>query len=233
MFHRQRHFRKIRENTDKAIFFNGPINAGIGIAARGGIAVFPVLCLTEPNYVAGLHAIIAEHVIETIKILLPEIRSYVDIIMIAADDWGTQTSLIASPDIFKKLFLPYLTRINEQCHKIAPNVKTFLHSCGAIYNIIDLIIESGFDILNPVQWPAGSCSYKQWKDKCRNRIALWGGGVNSQTTLPLGSVDDVEKEVIDVVKYLSMDNGYVFSSIHNILAEIQPEKIIAMYAAAR
>ena len=224
--------KKIRENTDRAILFNGPINTGIGIGARGGLAVFPILCITEPNYVADLHEIITNHAIKTIQMLLTEIHPYIDIIMMASDDWGTQNSLIASPDVFKNLFLPYLTRMNKQCHKIAPNVKTFLHSCGAIYDIIDLIIESGFDILNPVQWPAGSHSYRQWKDKCRNRIALWGGGINSQSTLPLSNVKDIKKEVEEVVSYLSQDNGYVFNGIHNILAEIPPEKIIAMYSAA-
>ena len=228
----KKHCKKARESTDKAILFNGPINTGIGIAARGGIAVFPVLCLTEPNYVADLHGIITEHTVEKIQLLLTEIYPYIDIIMMAADDWGTQNSLIASPEIFKKLFLPYLKQINDKCHKIAPEIKTFLHSCGAIYNIIDLIIKSGFDILNPVQWTAGNYSYKQWKDKCRNRIALWGGGVNCQTTLALGTVEDVENESMEVVSYLSRHSGYIFNSIHNILAEITPEKIIAMYSSA-
>jgi len=229
----KQHCKNVRESTDRAIFFNGPINTNIGIGKYGGIAVFPILCLTEPNYVADLHGIITAHAIETIELLLTEIYPYIDIIMMAADDWGTQNSLIASPHIFKKLFLPYLALINNQSHKIAPNVKTFLHSCGAIYDIIDLIIESGFDILNPVQWSAGGHSYKEWKDRCRNRISLWGGGINSQTTLPFGTIDDVRREVAAVAEYLKMDNGYVFCSIHNLLAEIVPEKIIAMYSAAK
>ena len=226
------HCKRVRESSDKAIFFNGPINTGIAIAARGGIGVFPVLCLTEPNYVADLHEIVTAHAVETIDMLLTEIHPYIDIIMMASDDWGTQNSLIASPKIYKELFMPYLTRMNGQCHKIAPDVKTFLHSCGAIYDIIDLIIESGFDILNPVQWSAGSRSCQEWKEKCRGRIALWGGGVNAQSTLPLGSVDEVVKETSEAVSCLGKDNGYVFNSIHNILAEIPPEKIVAMYSAA-
>ena len=91
--------------------------------------------------------------------------------------------------------------------------------------------EAGFDVLNPVQWSAGKHSYQEWKDKARGRIALWGGGVNSQTTLPLGTVDDVEREVREVTAYMSEDSGYVFCNIHNILAEIPPEKVIAMYRA--
>jgi uroporphyrinogen decarboxylase len=156
----------------------------------------------------------------------------VDVIMMAADDWGTQRSLIASPKIFRSLFLPYRRRLNDEVHRLAADVKTFLHSCGAIYDLIDLIVESGFDILNPVQWTAGTRSYREWKDKARGRIALWGGGVNSQGTLPLGSPEDVRREVTEVAPYLGQGGGYIFCNIHNILAEVAPENIIAMYRAA-
>jgi uroporphyrinogen decarboxylase len=107
-----------------------------------------------------------------------------------------------------------------------------MHNCGAIYPLIDMIIEAGFDILNPVQWSAGQHSYRQWKEKCRGRIALWGGGVNAQATLPMGTVKEIQAEVREVVQCLSQGSGYVFNSIHNITAEIPPDKIIAMYEAA-
>jgi uroporphyrinogen decarboxylase len=83
-----------------------------------------------------------------------------------------------------------------------------------------------------VQWSAGGHSYREWKDKCRGRLALWGGGVNTQTTLPLGSVADVKREVAEVVPYMARDSGYVFCAIHNLLAEIPPEKVLAIYRAA-
>lgn len=224
--------KKVRQSTDKAIFFNGPINTGIAITSPGGIAVFPILCLTEPDYVADLHGLMTEYTIKRVELLLPSISPYVDIIMLSADDWGTQNNLIAPPHIYKDLFMPYSKKINEKIHSIAPDVKTFLHSCGAIYDLMDLIIESGFDILNPVQWPAGGKKYQQWKDKARNKITLWGGGVDSQHTLPQGSVNDIKKEVAEITAYMSQNGGYVFNSIHNILAEIAPEKIIAMYQTA-
>jgi uroporphyrinogen decarboxylase len=224
--------KRARESTDKAVFFNGPIGTGLSIGAQGGLGVFPLLCVTEPEYVQEYHEIVCEFSIAKIRALLPEIRPYVDIVMMAADDWGTQSSLMASPAVFRDLFRPYLRRTNDECHKIAPEMKTFLHSCGAIYELIDDIIASGFDILNPVQWTAGGRPYAEWKDKCRNRIALWGGGVNAQKTLPFGSAEEVAKETTEIVSCLKRDSGYVFNSIHNILAEIPPEKIIAMYKAA-
>jgi uroporphyrinogen decarboxylase len=225
--------KRVRETSDRAVFFNdGALQAWMGIGAHQGVAIFPMLCLTEPDYVTELHEIVTARSEYNIRALMPEIADYVDVAMMAADDWGTQTNLFASPRVFKKLFLPYYRRINDAMHAHAPQVKRFLHCCGAVYDLIDLIIEAGFDVLNPVQWSAGSHSYREWKDKARGRIALWGGGVNAQATLPLGSVDDVARETAEVVSYLKQDGGYVFCNIHNILAEIEPEKVIAMYRAA-
>lgn len=224
--------RRVNDATDKAVFLNGPVYTNIGIGAQGGIAIFPMLCLTEPDYVMELHEMMTEFAIRRADLLLPEIKDYVDILQMASDDWGTQTSLMAPPRVFEQLFLPYIKRINSHIAKVAPGVKKFLHSCGAITAILDLIIESGFDVLNPIQWPAANAGYKLWKDKCRGRIAMWGGGVNAQHTLPLGTIEDVEKEVAQAVAYLSQDSGYVFNNIHNLLANTDPQKIIAMYRTA-
>ncbi len=224
---------RVRESTDRAIFFNNSaIGAPFGIGAYSGLAIFPIICITEPDFVTELHETVIETALYNIRAVLPEIRNDIDVIMISADDWGTQNNLIASPKVYRNLFLPFYRRVTDECHRIAPQVKLFLHSCGAVYNLIDLVIESGFDILNPVQWPAGGHSYKEWKDKARGRIALWGGGVNSQETLPLGSVEDVRQEVRQVTQYMKQDGGYVFCNIHNILAEVAPEKVIAMYEEA-
>jgi uroporphyrinogen decarboxylase len=225
--------RRVRESTDRAVFMNdGLLQVPMGIGGWSGLAIFPILCITEPDFVAELHELVTERTVSNLRALLPEIGPYVDIIMVAADDWGTQNNTIASPNVYRNLFLPYYKRINDEIHALAPEVKSFLHCCGAVYNIIDLVIDSHFDILNPVQWSAGKHTYQQWKDRARGRISLWGGGVNSQTTLPLGSVEDVVRESDEVVSYLKQDSGYVFCNIHNILAEIAPEKVIAMYESA-
>ncbi len=224
--------KRARESTDKAVFFNGPFIPPIAISAHGGLGVFPMLCLLNPDYVLELHDIHTQNTLRNIRTLLPEIRKYIDIAITGGDDWGTQNSLIASPETFRTLFRPYLRKNNDLFHSIAPELKTFIHSCGAIYQLLDDIIESGFDILNPVQWPAGGHTYKEWKDKGRKRIAFWGGGVNAQHTLPLGTANEVEAEVRQVVPCLAQDGGYVFNCIHNILAETPPEKIIAMYRTA-
>ncbi|MFI5356300.1 MAG: hypothetical protein ACHQ4G_03090 [Opitutales bacterium] len=94
------------------------------------------------------------------------------------------------------------------------------------------IIAAGTDVLNPVQGPAGGRTPREWKDKARGRLSLWGGGVDSQHTLPLGTVAEIEREVGRNVATLAEGGGYVFANIHNLLAEVSPEKIVALYHAA-
>ena len=228
------HTRRTRQSTDRAILVaGGAMQTHLDIAAHGGMAVFPIICLLHPDYVHELHSISTDIVKRNIRQLLPEIAADVDIILTGGGDWGTQNSLIASPDTFKTLFAPYMRVLNDEVHRIDPTLKTFIHSCGAVYDLLDSYIDDcGIDVINPVQWPAGGHSFRQWKEKARGRATLWGGGVNAQRTLPLGTVQDVASEVAEVVACLSEDQGYVFNSIHNVLAEVEPEKILAMYGAA-
>jgi uroporphyrinogen decarboxylase len=224
--------RRVRETTDRAVFYWGHLKLELCIHGYGGVAVFPILCLEDPDFVHELHAIQLEHSLKNMRALLPEIKDYVDIVGTDADDWGNQQSLMASPSTFRDLFLPYRKKHNAEIHRLAPHIKTFLHSCGAIYDILDLIVETGTDILNPVQWPAGKHSPQEWKDKVRNRMSFWGGGVDSQHTLPLGTIQAIEAEVAHTIPILAQNSGYVFANIHNLLAEISPEKVIALYRVA-
>ncbi|HOC68277.1 MAG TPA: uroporphyrinogen decarboxylase family protein [Candidatus Hydrogenedentes bacterium] len=223
--------RHARHATDRAILFNG-MQAGIGIGNFTGVAMFPMLCLTDPGFVAELHALMISHAVRQLERWLPALGPNIDVYMCSADDWGTQNATIASPEMYCTLFQPFYRQMNDTIHRLAPNVKTFFHSCGAVYTLIDDIIDSGFDVLNPVQWTAGGRHWREWKDKGRGRIALWGGGVDTQTTLPLGSIEAIERQVREVVGYFQQDSGYIFCAIHNILAEIAPEKVIALYRAA-
>lgn len=223
--------RRARRATGRAILFNG-LQAGIGIGNFTGVAMFPMLCLTDPAYVAELHEVVISHALTQLERWLPELGPNIDVYMCSADDWGTQNATIAAPELYRTLFQPYYKRMNDTIHRLAPNIKTFLHSCGAIYTIMDDIIDSGFDVLNPVQWTAGGHHWREWKDKARGRIALWGGGVDTQTLLPLGSLEAIERQVREVTGYLQQDSGYVFCAIHNILAEIAPEKVVALYRTA-
>jgi len=175
--------------------------------------------------------IITDVAAANIDMLLPQIAEYVDIIDLGGGDWGTQSSLIVSPQMYREFFAPYYKTLHTKVKRIAPHLKRLTHSCGAIFPILDTMIdEIGIQVVNPVQWTTnGAEGYKMWKDKTDKRLALWGGGVNSQATLPLGTIDEITTEIENVVPVLAKGGGYIFNNIHNILAEIEPEKIIQMY----
>ena len=215
---------------DRAVLFNG-VSAMLGY--RGGLANFSMLCLTEPEYVHALHTILTDAAVRKAEALIPAVAPHVDIVLLNSDDQGTQCSTILPPEVYRKLFTPFYRRLNDRIHALAPQLKTFYHSCGAIYPILEAVIDGGFDILNPVQWTAGGHGAAEWKRAAAGRLVLWGGGVDTQTVLPGGSAAEVERQAAEMVRAFSPGGGYVFTAIHNIMAEIAPEKVIAMYRSAR
>ena len=221
--------RRVRESTDRAVFLNGWQSA---IGFPGGMAAFSLRCLLHPAWVRELHRMEADHMARQAELLLPAVADSVDVVMLAADDQGTQNGPILPPAVYRDLYVPAYRRITDACHRAAPGVKLFLHSCGAIFELLPHVVDAGFDVLNPVQWSAGGRSWAEWKAACRGRIALWGGGVNTQRTLPFGTVAEVARETREVVSCLSAGGGYVFAAIHNILAEIDPRSVAAMYRTA-
>ena len=214
---------------DKAVFANfWHTNAGIGI----GVGQYPMVCLMYPDEVYECHKAAADSCVRNMERLFPLVPDDIDILLVSADDWGTQSSLMASPDVFRELFQPFYRQINDAAHALLPRLKTFLHCCGAVHPLIPDIADCHFNVLNPVQWSAGGRPPAEWKSAAAGRIALWGGGVNAQATLPFRDADAVADEVRRVVPELSRGGGYVFCNTHNILAEVTPDKILAMYRAA-
>jgi len=221
---------KVRSSTDRAVFLNGD---SISLDFVGGLANGTMLCVLEPEYMHELNKLYTELALKQFKETFIYYKDYVDIIMISANDLGTQNTTYMHPELIDELFFTYYKQLNDYIKTIAPNVRIFLHSCGAIYDLIDIIANAGFDILNPVQWTAGGRSYKEWKDRARNKICLWGGGVDSQHVLPLGTPREVYDQAKKVATYMIQDTGFVFCNIHNLLAEISPENILALYKAAK
>ncbi len=219
-------FRARRESGDRAVVFSG-LNTGMGF--WGGMANFSILALQEPELIHTYHEALLEQALIKVEQLLPRIRDSVDVLHVASDDQGTQQSTILPPEVYRELFTPYYRRFNAAIHRLAPEVKTFYHSCGAIYPLLGAIADGGFDVLNPVQWTAGTADAAAWREATRGKVALWGGGVDTQHVMPSGSVADVAGQARSTAAVLSQGSGYVFCAIHNLLAETAPEKIIAMY----
>ena len=105
------------------------------------------------------------------------------------------------------------------------------HSCGGCEPLIEGFIEAGFDILNPIQTSAKGMDPQLLVDKYGGRIVLWGGGVETQKTLPFGTPEEVRIEVSERVRVLGSKGGYVFNTIHNIQGNTPIENLLAMFEA--
>ncbi|RKX98264.1 MAG: methyltransferase [Spirochaetes bacterium] len=156
----------------------------------------------------------------------------VDIAFICGTDFGTQTGTFCAPDTYRELWMPHYKRINNWIHKNT-TWKTFKHSCGSVITFMELFIESGFDIINPVQCSATGMDPETLKKEFGKDIVFWGGGVDTQQTLPFGTPEEVRKEVLNRCEIFSKDGGFVFNTIHNTQARTPIENFASMLKAVK
>ncbi len=156
----------------------------------------------------------------------------VDIVYICGTDFGTQTSTFCSTETYEELYAPYYKRINDWIHGNT-SWKTFKHSCGAVAEFIPRFIESGFDIINPVQLSAAGMDGRVLKEKYGDKITFWGGGVDTQKTLPFGTPEEVTREVTERCELFASGGGFVFNTIHNVQAKTPVENVVAMIDAVK
>jgi len=107
-----------------------------------------------------------------------------------------------------------------------------LHSCGSIYDLIPDLIDAGVEILNPVQISARKMDPINLKKEFGKYLTFWGGGCSTQTTLTFGTIDDIKKEVAEMISIFAPGGGFVFTQVHNIQADIEPQKVMAIYETA-
>lgn len=145
------------------------------------------------------------------------------------DDLGSQTSTIIDPYHLRKMVIPRFKTIFTHVKKRLPHVKVFMHSCGAIYELIPDLIEAGLDILNPVQFTATGMDLKELKRNFGDVLTFWGGGVDTQSTLNKGNPKQVADEVKRIIDILAPGGGFVFAPVHNIQDDVPPENFWAMW----
>lgn len=156
----------------------------------------------------------------------------IDTLYVCGNDLGTQIAPICSVDTYINLYKPYHKSINDWIHKNT-HWKSFKHSCGAVEPFIPHFIEAGFDVINPVQKTAAGMDLKLLKNKYGRDVVFWGGGVDTQYTLPSGKPEEVRKEVLETCEIMAKDGGFVFNAIHNIQALTPIENIVAMVNAVQ
>lgn len=187
----------------------------------------------DPAGVERLLDMLLEHKKQYWQLLIDIIRQagFEDrvLAMSEADDLGTQTSLLLDPDTLKSVVIPRLASLFQFLKKQLPDAKVFFHTDGAVRSILPDLIEAGVEILNPVQYSAADMDLKVLKKEWGRDLVFWGGGIDTQEVLNKGNTRQVRDEVKRNIETLAPGGGFVFSTIHNIQADVPPENFWVMW----
>jgi len=234
---------RLYTQTDKAIFANfggtsfGDIALVPGLQLkhpRGvrGVKEWYICHIRRPDYIRKVFEVQCEIALENLEKIHKVVGDRITAVFITGTDFGTQKAPIMSNATYRKLYKPFHKRVNEWVHENT-GWKTFIHSCGSIEPLIKEFIEAGFDILNPVQTSAANMDPHQLKKGYGDKITFWGGGIDTQRTLPFGTPDEVRREVRERIRIFAPGGGFVFNTIHNVQPKIPIENVLAMYDAVR
>ena len=186
--------------------------------------------LMEQDYIQGIYELQTEAALRNMELLRQAVGDKLDVIIISGTDFGTQNSLMVSPELFRSLWKRLYKKMNDWVHENT-RWKTFYHTDGAMMPLLDDFVEMGVDILNPVQCSAAGMDAETVKSKYGDKLVFWGGGVDTQHTLPFSTPEQVRAEVRERIRVFGAGGGYVFTTIHNILSNTPEANLIAMYEA--
>jgi hypothetical protein len=239
------HFRsesiRLYAETDLAIMGN------FGGTAFGDIALVPAPNLKYPkgirdvaewymstasrrDYIYKVFEGQCEVALENLKRVHLAVGERITAIFMSGTDFGMQTGPLVSPKAYRSLFKPFQKTLNDWVHHNT-SWKIFMHCCGSIVPLIPDFIDAGFDILNPVQTSATGMDPQVLKERFGSAITFWGGGVETQTTLPFGAPEQIRQQVKERLHIFGRGGGYVFNPIHNVQASIPVENLLALYEA--
>jgi len=195
-----------------------------------GVEEWYLATLAYPGYIKQVFEKQCEIALKNVELLAKAVGDKVQVVFVSGTDFGTQNGLFLSAETYRALYKPYQKAVNDKIHALT-SWKVFIHSCGAIHEIIPDFIEAGFDILNPVQVSAKGMDPSWLKKEFGNDMVFWGGGVDTQKTLPFGTPEEVYREVRRNIDIFSPGGGFVFNSVHNIQSNVPVENILAMFRA--
>ena len=237
----------VTREVERGVAAGKAVLANLGDTAFGDIAFVPGIKLKHPHgirdiqewymslklrpdYVHDVFERQCEIGLRNLATVHDAVGDGISVVFVTGTDFGTQQGPFISPKLYRDLFKPFHVRVNDWIHANTP-WKSFIHSCGSIWRLLDDIVDAGFDVLNPVQTSAADMDAVALKATYGDRITFWGGGVDTQRVLPFGTPDEVRAMVKERMRIFGSGGGFVFNTIHNLQARIPVENILALYDA--
>jgi uroporphyrinogen decarboxylase len=222
---------QLRQNTDKALL----VVCGCNLFEWGTFLrrmdnfLMDLMCDHE-NVVKLLDELLKRH-LATLEKVCESVGDIVDIIRFG-DDLGMTQGPFMEPEIYRQLFKP---RHKILCDYVKEHsqMHTYIHSCGSISLLMPDMIEAGIEIFNPVQTNAYKMEPDFLKKEFGKDCTFWGGGIETAGVLNNATPYKVREQVLERLEIFSEGGGFVFNTVHNILPDVPPENIVAMYDAIK
>jgi uroporphyrinogen decarboxylase len=183
-------------------------------------------------YPEEVHRLLDELMKRHMDLLIKVCESVGDLMDIVkfGDDLGTNNGPLIPVETYREFFKP---RHKMMCDyvKSHSSMHTMLHCCGGIYELIPELIDAGFEILNPVQINAVNMEPARLKNDFGKELTFWGGGADTRTILNNGTPQEVKDHVLYNLEIFSKGGGYIFNTVHNIMPDVPPQNIVAMFEA--
>ena len=190
-----------------------------------GMEQFMIDMVSEPEIPTAIMTCITDILVPILENALENGSDLIDMVYFY-DDVGSQENLLVSKRMWQRMIKPHHERLISVIKKYGK--KVMYHTDGAVHGIIPELIEMGVDVLNPIQPTAKDLDPKSLKLEFGDKLSFHGG-IDIVETLPKGSPEEVQKEVLDRIQALSQNGGYVMCSSHHIQSDTPVENIIAMY----
>jgi hypothetical protein len=229
--------------TDKAILLSpggtsfGSFSATPGPALKHpkgirSVEEWQMSTITRPGHLIKIFERQCELGLANLQKIADAVGDRVTAVITSYTDFGMQNGPFISPQTYRTLYKPFNKRVNDWVHQHT-TWKTFTHCCGSVRALLPDFVEAGFDILNPVQTSAAHMDPVELKKTFGNVLTFWGGGIDTQRTLPFGTPEQVREEVRQRLEVFGAGGGFVFNPVHNVQSRAPVENILAMYEAVR
>lgn len=195
-----------------------------------GVEEWYMATVTNRDYVLRVFECQLESALKNVELLAAAVGDRVQVAFVSGTDFGTQTGQFCSVKTYRELFKPFHKAVNDRIHKLT-KWKTFIHSCGAVAPFLPEFIDAGFDVLNPVQCSALGMDPHTLKREFGKHLVFWGGGVDTQKTLPFGTPEEVYREVRERIDIFAPGGGFVFNGTHNVQSNVPTENLLALFRA--
>lgn len=221
--------RRLRESTDRAIIglFGGNLLELGQMLYR--MDEFLMMLAGDPGRAHRFLDALVELHLKNLETFLGTVGPYIDVILFG-DDLGAQNCPQISPRMYKEFFQPRHRAMWARAKQLA-DVKVMLHCCGAVRPLLPLLIEAGLDAINPVQISCRGMEAEGLKRDFGADLCFWGGGCDTQRLLPEGRPAEIREHVLRQCEVMAPGGGFVFQQVHNIMANVPAENVIAMFDA--